>query len=90
MIRMRRYPDGRTGLAATCDTCGQQITKNGYIVWNEDAHGVTEERVIHKGRCDDKRYSQSMPLDVELVYLANSAGIDLKAAVSNLLLLESI
>ena len=81
MIKMHTYGDGRTGLAAFCDTCGRQITDNGYVVWNEDDTGVTEWRVIHQRICDDNRFDMSMPLNVEVVYLANSTGVDLSEAI---------
>lgn len=74
MIRMHRYPDGRMGLAAFCDTCGKQITEHGFVVWTS---AVREWRVIHQARCDSRRFEFSMPLDVEILHLANSAGIDL-------------
>ncbi len=84
-LRMHTYPDGRTGLAAFCDTCGEQITENGFVVWNEengeDGWAVTEWRTIHQSRCDDMRYRNSMPLDAEIVYLANSTGMHIKDAI---------
>jgi hypothetical protein len=81
-IRMHRYDDGLTGLAAFCDTCGEQITERGYIIWN--GFDVNDWLVVHQARCDrghhDRhRYGHSMPLDVEIVHLANSAGVDLEA-----------
>lgn len=81
MIRLHRYPDGRVGLAAFCDTCGKQITERGFVVWNHDpdTDDVTEWRVIHQARCDDPRFECSLPLDRNVVYLAHSAGVDLDA-----------
>jgi hypothetical protein len=81
MIRLHRYPDGLTGLAAFCDVCGERITENGYVVWNDER--PDEMLIIHQGRCDPGRehgYGASMPLETELVYLANSVGADLKRA----------
>lgn len=91
-FRMHRYPTGVTGLAAFCDTCGEQITEYGYVVWNHDpdTHEVSEWRVIHAADCDDGRFTSSMALDNEIIYLARSANIDLKRAESNTRLLDSI
>jgi hypothetical protein len=79
-LRMHEYESGRTGLAAFCDVCGDQITENGYVVWN--GTDVSDWLVIHQARCDPgrPRYDMSMPLDVEIVYLANSASVDLDEA----------
>lgn len=85
-IRMHEYEDGKQGLAAFCDVCGDQIREHGFIVWNGD--DPSDWLLIHQSRCDPGRaggaphrhYDSSMGLDVELVYLANSAGIDLSAA----------
>lgn len=93
-LKMHRYNDGLTGLAFFCDVCDQQITSNGYVVWRHDpaTDQPAEWHVIHQGRCDDgrPRFPSSMPIDVELIYLANSAGIDLDAARQRALLLDSI
>lgn len=78
---MHRYGDGREGLAAFCDVCGERIEQHGYIVWKPD--NVENWLLIHQGRCDPGRqlgYENSMPLDVEIIYLANSASVDLKNA----------
>jgi len=84
MIRMHRYEDGREGLTAFCDICGEQITKHGYVVWSSKE--PRDWLVVHQSRCDPgrPRYDLSMPLDIELVYLANSTGSDLDAAKKNL------
>ncbi|MBA2706271.1 MAG: hypothetical protein H0U59_00500 [Gemmatimonadaceae bacterium] len=90
MIRMHPYPNGTTGLAAFCDICHNQIREHGYIVWNGD--NVTDWLVIHQAKCDPgrPRYDMSMPLDVELLYLANSAGINLKDASKSLRVFDMI
>ena len=79
-FRMHDYGDGRTGLAAFCGVCGKQITENGYVLWDSDDRGSAI--LIHQGRCDpgSDKLGSSMPLDVELVHLANSASIDLDEA----------
>lgn len=79
-FQMHRYPDHTTGLAEFCDVCGTQITEYGYVVWNGD--DLSDWLVIHQGKCDPgrPRYDMSMPLDAEIIYLANSANIDLKKA----------
>jgi len=85
-LRMHRYEDGRDGLAAFCDVCGEQITEHGYIVWNPE--NLSDWLVVHQARCDPgypgspyrQRYSYSMDLDVEIVYLANSVSADLEDA----------
>jgi hypothetical protein len=89
-FRMHDYDNGLTGLAAFCDVCGDQITKNdGYIVWPGDR--PTDFLVIHVGRCDPNGvYDCSSPLDTEMVYLANSTGIDLAQARKRAALLSSI
>lgn len=78
---MHRYEDGLTGLAAFCDTCGERIEENGWIVWN--CGDETDWLLVHQRVCDPGRpqYDCSMELDVEIVYLANSAGVDLKDAL---------
>lgn len=78
MIRLHRYPDGSVGLAAFCDTCHEQITERGFIVWNEDEVGISEWRVVHQARCDNRRFKMSMDLEANIFYLANSAGINLQ------------
>jgi hypothetical protein len=83
-FRMHKYQDDLTGLAAFCDVCYEQITNDeGYIVWNPD--DVDDWLLVHQVRCDPggrqgSRYTCSMPLDVEIVYLANSVGVNLQAA----------
>ena len=79
-LRMHRYPDCLTGLAAFCDVCGEQITKDGYVVWN--SADESDCLVVHQGRCDPGglRYGSSMPLEDEILYLANSVGADLERA----------
>ena len=94
MIRLHAYDDGRVGLAAFCDTCGEQITEHGFVIWrytDDDCGEVAEWRVIHQARCDPggTLWENSMGLEVELVYLANSAGIDLDEARRNMALLAT-
>jgi len=83
-IRLHTYPDdGRTGLAAFCDVCGEQITEQGFVVWkdHDDNDQPVDVLIVHQARCDPGGdYRSSMALDVEVVYLANSAGIDLDSA----------
>jgi hypothetical protein len=86
MIRLHTYADGRTGLAAFCDVCGEQITEHGYVVWkyHDDNDQPVDVLIVHQARCDPGGdYRMSMPLDVELVYLANSAGVDLNDAAEH-------
>lgn len=92
MIKMHRYDDGHTGLAAFCDTCGKQIRQHGYVVWNHDpdTDAVSEWRVIHQADCDDLAYDSSMPLEAEIIYLANSAGVDLEQAIKTVLTLDAL
>lgn len=88
---MHEYDNGRHGLAAFCDTCGEQITEHGFVIWNCD--NVADWRVIHQARCEPPRtdgYDCSMGLDEELVYLANSAGVDLNAARKSVSVLEML
>lgn len=79
-FQMHNYKDGTIGLAAFCDVCKKQITEHGYVVWN--GADVSDWLVIHQGKCDPgrPRYDNSMPLNVEIVYLANSTGVDLDKA----------
>lgn len=89
VIGMTRYPDGRTGLAAFCDVCGEQITENGYVLWRNDESDehLEEWVVVHQGRCDPDRcvrpksFPYSMELNVEIIYLANSVDADLEGAI---------
>ena len=66
---MHDYGDGLTGLAAFCDVCGTN-REHGYVVWNGD--DSSDWLVVHQGRCDpgSPRFDMSMPLDTEIVYLA--------------------
>lgn len=93
-FKMHRYEDGVTGLAAFCDTCGEQITERGYVVWRGDPETdrVAEWEVVHQSRCDKgrPRFPLSMPLDTEVIYLAHSAGIDLEAALERVRVFDSI
>ncbi len=61
-FEMKIYENGLAGLAAICDTCGEQITEHGYVVWNETGGSIIEWRVIHKGRCDSRRFEMRMAL----------------------------
>jgi hypothetical protein len=89
VIRLHTYPDGRTGFAAFCDVCGEQITEgDGYVVWkgHDDNDQPFDVLIVHQARCDpghEPGYHDSMPLDVEIVYLAGSAGVDLAAAIEH-------
>jgi hypothetical protein len=49
----------------TCDRCGEAINDvaKGYVVWDRRDDGPEGFRIIHQGRCDDKAYRSSMPLD---------------------------
>lgn len=89
-IRMHRYDDGLTGLAAFCDVCDKRIEKHGYIVWN--CMDESDWLVVHQSRCDPgrPRYDCSMPLDVEIVYLARSVKADLKSATERATLMAQI
>ena len=78
---MHRYEDGRDGLAAFCDTCGEQILEHGYVIW--DGNNPADWRVVHQIGCDPGResgYDCSMELGCEIIYLANSAKVDLEGA----------
>jgi hypothetical protein len=92
---MHSYGDGRTGMAAFCDTCGGQITEgDGYVVWMGDRPD-DDWRVIHQNRCDPldgeiARYDCSMPLGNEIIHLSVSAGIDLEEARENARVLDSM
>jgi len=91
MIRMHRYPDGTDGLAAFCDVCGEQIREHGFVVWNGD--DPNDWLVIHQARCDPGNaagYDCSMGLEAEVIYLANSAKIDLDKARETVGALASI
>lgn len=48
-----------------CDHCGDVIDTPaaGYVLWDRRDDGPEGYRVIHQGRCDDKIYRNSMPLD---------------------------
>jgi hypothetical protein len=91
---MHQYPDGLTGLAAFCDICDEQITETGYVVWN--TQDPNDWLLVHHSRCDpggprsNYRYGSSMSLSAELIYLANSAGVDLTEALNEVHLLDSI
>jgi hypothetical protein len=88
MIRMHRYPTGQTGLAAFCDICQEQINENGYLVWTND---LEDWLVIHQAKCDPGRaYPNSMDLAANIVYLANSAGVDLTEAQEHVRTLDSL
>lgn len=95
-FRMHEYDDGLTGLAAFCDTCGEQITEHtehGFVIW--DPNNVGDWLVVHQSRCDPggsgrSQYSHSMGLEAEIVYLANSAGVDLDKARAYVGTLDSI
>jgi hypothetical protein len=92
---MHSYPDGVTGLAAFCDVCGKQITKNGYVVWKDrgDDGQPADVLFIHQAICDPGHkggHYNSMPLDAEIVYLANSAGVDLDSARKDIVVFASL
>jgi hypothetical protein len=77
-IRMHRFPNGLDALTAFCDVCGEQITERGYVVWDPDH--PEDWLLVHQSRCDPggkQGYPFSMPLDTELIYLANNSGVDL-------------
>ena len=95
MIQMHAYPDGRTGLAAFCDTCGDQITEHGWIIWkyDDDNTSVSDWLIVHQGRCDPGHpdgYDFSMPFSAEIIYLANSTGVDLKKAQDEAVLFSTL
>lgn len=85
-LRMHRCDDGRDGLAAFCEVCGERIREDGYVVWNPE--DVSDWLVVHQVRCDPgypgsplrQRYSYSLDLDVAIVYPANSVSADLEDA----------
>lgn len=90
-VRMHRYENGLDGLAAFCDTCGDQITEHGFVIWDPD--NVADWRVIHQARCDPGReagYTCSMDLEVEIIYLANSTKSDLTRARKSVSLFQRI
>ena len=93
-FRMHRYEDGRDGLAAFCHVCGEQITEHGYVVWNPD-NVDGDWFVVHQERWDPgmrngSPYTYSMPLDAEILYLANSVGVDIDKARRRVALFERI
>jgi hypothetical protein len=86
-FRMHDYRDGRVGLAAFCSVCGEQIRENGYVVWDDPADWL----LVHQARCDPGgRYRNSMSLDAEIVYLANSVGVDLDEARETVVALATL
>lgn len=77
-LRMHRFPNGLDALTAFCDSCGEQISENAWVVWDPDH--PEDWLLVHQGRCDPgglNGYPFSMPLSAELVYLTNNLGIDL-------------
>jgi hypothetical protein len=87
MIRLHTRPGGGgTRLAAFCDVCGEQITEHGYVVWKGHVESAqpADWMIVHQASCDPGGdYRLSMALDVEIVCLAKSAGVDLDEAVGN-------
>ena len=48
-----------------CDHCGEVIDDvgRGYVLWDRRDRGPEGYRIIHQGRCDDRTYRSSMPLE---------------------------
>lgn len=49
-----------------CDTCHSPIAnvRDGYVIWRAEAGTLPRDfRVIHQGRCDDKRFGNSHQLE---------------------------
>jgi hypothetical protein len=49
----------------SCDVCGDPVTadeNDGYVVWRHIDGQEGDFRIIHKIKCDDDRYTSSLPL----------------------------